>query len=88
VALTAPYFHRGQFRSLEQVVQFYSTLEDPRPVGEVPAGGPPRDHGPLVPLNLTGTEIADLVAFLKTLSGTPIDPELTHAPASPVLTAR
>jgi cytochrome c peroxidase len=88
VAITAPYFHRGQFRTLEQVVQFYSTLEDPRPGRKAPADGPPRGHGTLVPLNLSGSEIADLVAFLKTLTGTGIDPELTHPPGSPHLTAR
>jgi cytochrome c peroxidase len=88
VAITAPYFHRGQFRSLEEVVQFYSTLEDPRPNRKTPGGSPPRGHGILVPLNLSGSEIADLVAFLKTLTGTKIDPELTHAPASPLVTAR
>jgi cytochrome c peroxidase len=88
VALTAPYFHRGQFRSLEQVVQFYSTLEDPRPGRKAPEGGPPRSHGSLVPLHLSESQIADLVAFLKTLTGTPIPPELTHAPASPQLLAR
>jgi cytochrome c peroxidase len=88
VAITSPYFHRGQFRSLEQVVQFYSTLEDPRPGPKAPAGAPPRGHGSLVPLNLTGSEIANLVAFLKTLTGAGLHPELTHAPASPLLTAR
>ena len=88
VALIAPYFHRGQFQSLEQVVQFYSTLEDPRPGRKSPDGGPPQGHGSLVRLNLSRSEIADLVAFLKTLTGTRIEPALTHAPASPVLTAR
>jgi cytochrome c peroxidase len=67
VAKTAPYFHRGQFESLEQVVRFYS------------AGS-----GTVLPrLNLSASEIADLVSFLRTLTGEPIDPELMRAPSSP-----
>ena len=65
VARTAPYFHRGQFGSLEQVVRFYS------------AG----NGTTLTPLNLAESEIADLVSFLGTLTGGPIDPELMRAPA-------
>jgi cytochrome c peroxidase len=72
VARTAPYFHRGQFKSLEQVVKFYS------------AG----NGTTLRPLNLSESEIADLVAFLRTLTGSPIDPELLQAPASSGVSAR
>jgi cytochrome c peroxidase len=88
VAIRAPYFHRGQFQSLTQVLQFYSTLEDPRPGRKGARGDPPRGHGILVPLHLSAAEIADLVAFLRTLTGAGINPELTRAPASPLLTAR
>lgn len=59
VALTAPYMHDGSLKSLEEVVEFYSQ------------GGAPRDTGldpQLRPLQLTPTEKANLVEFLKALS--------------------
>jgi len=61
VARTAPYMHAGQFASLEEVVQYYSTLE-----GAVLPG----HHGELVlqPLELEPQEQRDLVAFLESLS--------------------
>lgn len=68
VARTAPYMHEGQFETLEEVVRFYSTLE----------GALADHHGERVlePLALSDAEIADLVAFLKTLDGTPADEAL------------
>lgn len=65
VALTAPYMRQGQFKSLEEVVEFYSTLE-----GAAAAGHGHRETI-LQPLNLTAGEKADLVAFLRTLTGAP-----------------
>jgi len=59
VALTAPYFHDGSRSTLEEVVGFYAR------------GGNPvryRDKE-LQPLWLTGEDRADLVAFLKSLTG-------------------
>jgi len=59
VALTAPYFHDGSRATLEEVVGFYAR------------GGNPvryRDKE-LQPLWLTGEDRADLVAFLKSLTG-------------------
>ncbi|MFO0829743.1 MAG: cytochrome c peroxidase [Phycisphaerales bacterium] len=76
VGVTAPYMHAGQFKTLEEVVRFYSTLE----------GATQIDHHAerlLQPLHLTDEEIADLVAFLGTLTGTGPPSDLLVAPASP-----
>lgn len=60
IANTAPYFHTGQFETLEQVIAFYNggggvvdTFKDPLKK----------------PLNLNEQEQGDLVEFLKSLSG-------------------
>jgi len=76
VARTAPYMHQGQFATLRDVLHYYSTLE-----GTVPAG----HHGEQVikPLNLSEQEIEDLIAFLETLNGAALPPELLAPPASP-----
>ena len=59
VALTAPYMHDGSLRSLEDVVRFYDR-------GAVPHDG----LDPLIrPLGLAADEIAALVAFLESLTG-------------------
>ncbi len=56
---TAPYMHDGAFKTPEDVVDFYNT-----------GGGTNPNLSPLVkPLNLTSEEKADLVAFLKALTG-------------------
>jgi cytochrome c peroxidase len=59
VELTAPYMHDGSFRTLEEVVDYYN------------AGGyaSPNKSELIRPLNLTETEKAALVAFLKSLTG-------------------
>lgn len=58
VANTAPYFHNGQFETLEQVIAFYNA-----------GGGEDSRKDPLKkPLNLNEEEQEDLVAFLKSLS--------------------
>jgi cytochrome c peroxidase len=71
VAERAPYMHAGQFTSLEQVLAHYN---------RAPAS--PAGHSELKPLNLSDTEIAQLIAFLKSLSG-PLatTPELLKPPA-------
>jgi cytochrome c peroxidase len=63
VALTSPYMHDGSLRTLEEVVQFYSR------------GGAPHDGlDPLIePLHLKSEEIAALVAFLNSLTGSNIE---------------
>jgi cytochrome c peroxidase len=76
VALTAPYMHQGQLATLRDVLRYYSTLE-----GRTPPG--PHDEKILVPLHLDEQETTDLVAFLESLTGAPLPPELLRRPASP-----
>ncbi len=60
IEFTGPYFHNGGQATLEQVVEFYSRG------GDLPdSPGTPVE---ITPLNLTPQDIADLSAFLKTLS--------------------
>jgi cytochrome c peroxidase len=59
VELTAPYMHDGSVRTLEEVVEFYD-----RGGGQNPS----LDHR-IRPLGLTPQERADLVAFLRALTG-------------------
>lgn len=59
VALTAPYFHDGSAKTLEEVVEFYSK------------GGAPEDpqlDSRMKKLNLSESDKKNLVAFLKALS--------------------
>ncbi|HEY0158843.1 MAG TPA: cytochrome c peroxidase [Thermoanaerobaculia bacterium] len=70
VADRAPYMHAGQLATLEQVVAHYNT-----------APAAPSGHTELKPLHLTATEMRQLTAFLRTLSGgTAAAPELLRAP--------
>ncbi|MDH3535624.1 MAG: hypothetical protein OER87_07755 [Gammaproteobacteria bacterium] len=59
VAATSPYMHDGSIATLRDVVRHYATLDAKR----LPAG----DAGMLRPLNLSETEIDDLVSFLESL---------------------
>jgi cytochrome c peroxidase len=59
IAETYPYLHDGSATSLEEVVEFYNR-------GGIPN---PNLDEKIKPLNLTGAEKHDLVAFLKSLSG-------------------
>lgn len=77
VAETAPYMHNGRMAALEDVVRFYSTGIDPAPVV---AG----QEQILTPLRLTEGEIADLVAFLRSLTGETLAIELTQPQPSAV----
>lgn len=69
VAYTAPYMHDGRFATLTETVRFYSSdiraTANLAPELRRPNGQPRR-------LNFTDDEVAQLVAFLNTLS----DPEL------------
>jgi cytochrome c peroxidase len=60
VAVTAPYMHNGSVATLRDAVLHYSKLDEER----LHADG----EKILRPLNLSEDEIADLVAFLETLS--------------------
>ncbi|HEY5626952.1 MAG TPA: cytochrome c peroxidase, partial [Nitrospira sp.] len=67
---TAPYMHDGAFKTLEEVVEFLNS-----------GGGPNPNLSPLIkPLGLTSEEQADLVAFLKALTGEPIKVALPKLP--------
>lgn len=57
---TAPYMHDGSLPTLQRVVRHYSEIN----IERLHADG----ERILVPLKLTAEEIADMVAFLKTLS--------------------
>jgi cytochrome c peroxidase len=71
VALTGPYMHDGSLRTLEQVVEFYDRGgNDP-----AAAQGQGRGRGGrrIRPLGLTSDERADLVAFLRALTGPSVE---------------
>jgi cytochrome c peroxidase len=74
VALTAPYMHNGAFATLDEVVRFYNQ------------GGVPNELlDPLIqPLDLTNAEVADLVTFLQSLTGSNVDTLVSDAFAAPV----
>jgi cytochrome c peroxidase len=73
VAMTAPYMHTGGFATLEDVIAFYN-----QGGGEADYVG---DKDELLgPLDLSQSEIADLAAFLRTLTGEPVDPALLSPP--------
>ncbi|HEX5010827.1 MAG TPA: cytochrome c peroxidase [Planctomycetota bacterium] len=77
VALTAPYMHAGQFPTLHDVLVHYSEFADAFDFD------PGHFEQMLQPLHLTEGEIADLTAFLGSLTGTGLDPALLEAPAGP-----
>ncbi len=66
IAVTAPYFHNGVFQTLEQAVQFYNK----RDLGVFPSPEFPDNMNTeeLGNLHLTDQEVADIVAFLHTLT--------------------
>ena len=76
VALTAPYMHDGCFSTLEEVVDHYD-----RGGAAGAAVGAPAPQ--LRPLFLSATDKADLIEFLKTLSGELLASDLRTAPVLP-----
>jgi cytochrome c peroxidase len=74
VSLTAPYMHNGVFTTLQQVVEFYNR------------GGIANENlDPLIkPLNLTAHEVADLTAFLESLTGDNVKELVADAFAAPI----
>ncbi len=62
IAVTAPYMHNGQFKTLEEVVNYY---DDP---SQFVQGSINRDSLLAQPLQLSVQEKADLVAFLEALT--------------------
>jgi cytochrome c peroxidase len=76
VSQTAPYFHTGSEASLDDVVGHYNEGGDGTGfAGVVDAN--------ITELHLTDDEKAALVAFLKTLDGTPLPTSITTAPPLP-----
>ncbi len=64
VALTAPYFHNGDVRTLREAVELYSRGGNVAPIGEL-------DGTPIEPLgipNLSPSEIDAIVAWLESLT--------------------
>jgi len=69
IAETGPYWRDGQAATLEEVIDFYDLGGDP--VGTY-LGGPKE----IQPLHLSAREKAQLVAFLRTLTGDPVPAHL------------
>ncbi len=63
IALTAPYMHDGRFKTLEEVVNFYSDQVKPHPNLH-----PNMLHNGNRKLNLKASEKEDLIAFLHALT--------------------
>src|SRR5262249_40897437 len=61
VARTSPYMHQGQFGTLREVLEYYSTLKDA-------ALADHHQEHVLMPLNLSDSEIQDIIAFLESLT--------------------
>ena len=74
---TAPYIHGGHFADLTEVVKHYAEMDDKPIVGH-------REEL-LFPLYWEPEQIADVVAFLESLEGAPLEAALTTQPDSPIL---
>ncbi len=77
VALTAPYMHNGMFKTLEEVIDYYS---NPYDFVQAPIG---IDETMVDPIHFTEQEKKDLVAFLHSLTDENIphlDQEIQHIP--------
>ncbi len=70
IELTAPYMHNGAYKTLEEVVDHYSRG------GDMKEGLDPNIEA----LNLSKQEKSDLVAFMKSLTGKPMDITVPHLP--------
>ncbi len=66
ITQTAPYMHNGIFKSLNRVIEHYSSFENAAPNHH--------KNGLLMPLHLSEKEMIQLIAFLETLTGTIIIP--------------
>jgi len=67
IALTAPYFHNGIVSSLTETVQFYNTRDTRQDWGR-PEVSENVNTDELGDLGLTEAEVADIVAFMETLT--------------------
>ncbi len=69
IELTAPYMHNGAFATLEEVIKFYAKgggRGEPNPIEGI--------DDKIGKFDVTDAEIADLVAFLKALTDTSLQP--------------
>ncbi len=76
VAATAPYMHQGQFARLEDVLHYYSTLENAMPTHH-------SAEKILQPVGLSQVEMSDLISFLESLTDTSLPAELLSPPPTP-----
>jgi cytochrome c peroxidase len=65
VELTAPYMHNGVYNTLEEVMEFYNNGG-----GKGLKIAPPNQTLPFDKLTLSKNEVADVIAFMKTLTDT------------------
>lgn len=74
ISLTAPYMHNGSLATLEQVLEFYNR------------GGIANENlDPLIkPLHLSASELADLAAFLRALTGDNVKELVADGIAAPI----
>jgi cytochrome c peroxidase len=77
ISRTGPYMHDGRFKTLEEVLLFYSIGTN-----QPPATG--RKEDTIQPLNFKPEEMRYLIAFLKSLEGPQPGPELSQKPTNPV----
>jgi cytochrome c peroxidase len=70
IELTAPYMHNGMYKTLEDVVEHYDRG------GDVKTNLSPN----IQPLGLSAQEKQDLVAFMKSLTGTPMQVAFPQLP--------
>jgi cytochrome c peroxidase len=61
IALTAPYMRNGMYKTLTEVVEHYNRAGDVKENLDIN----------MTPLNLTPAEVADVVAFMESLTGAP-----------------
>ena len=73
VERTPPYMHDGSEPTLEAVIEYYDRGGNPNPALD-------KD---IKPLKLTKQEKADLVSFMKALTGTPLKVDLPTLPPGP-----
>lgn len=76
IAESPPYMRTGQMETLREVVEFYNDGGDE-------AGFVGDKDEAIKPLNLTEQEMDDLVAFLETLTGEELPPELLQDTSAP-----
>ena len=66
--MRSPYMHAGQFSTLEDAVAHYAK-SPPAAVGHSELAHHEADRGHRIAIALTESEVRDVAAFLRTLSG-------------------